>query len=308
MRFLLIYFSGTGNTELLTTEIKARLEKHDHDVETISLELITPENLPNLKGKVVGFGFPVYKFTYPDIFNPLFQSINNNGNNCYCFIYSSYARFNSNSLCDFYEELDNNKFNLIGLHSFKSPENGIASRKSEDDYDYRSVMFFENNIDRKLDAFVEEILANIKKNSDIMIKTKSTFTWFNRITLNIVKDIERTKYPQLQIDKSKCSLCGLCAKKCPSKNLVTKGEFIEVLDPKNCLHCLRCMHNCQNNAISFGKLTKGQNRYTKSVRDKLFKQATQNCEPFWDVYPRIIRKWRFKTLMYYVLHKNKPEI
>ena len=167
-------------------------------------------------------------------------------------------------------------------------------------------MFFEDNITDKLDQFTNEIIDNSFKyqNKDFRIKHRGNF--LDSLRLKIVKDIERTKYPKLEIDRKKCNVCGLCAKNCPESNLIKMNDNIKIVDDFACLHCLRCMHHCPQFAISFGKLTEGPNRYTIKVKDKLFEKASNGFkEIYWQDFYKIRSKWRRVTIKYWLKHRKK---
>jgi len=307
MNFILLYFSGTGNSELLTKEIKKRLEQNSHSVELLSIEDIDKIKNTAFENKVIGFGFPVYKFTYPDIFNDLFALFNELGSDNPYFLYCTYARFTADVFYDFSRNLDKNKYRLIAERNFKSPSNGISARMPANEYEYETVMFFEDEIVKKIDSFIHDMLHNLKKERDFRVIQNHDF--ISPLRLIIVKDIERTKYPKLQIDRDKCTVCGLCATQCPDDNLTELADYIKIIDQENCLHCLRCMHHCPQNAIIFGKLTKGENRYTFKTRNKLFKKASSGYkEKYWSDFYAIRSKWRRNTIKYWLKYRRNPEI
>lgn len=303
MSYLILYFSGTGNTELIAKEIANRLEGKNKSVELVSIE--NKEQVKNLDlgKKIIGFAYPIYKFTYPDIFQHTLELVNQKAKNNKYFQFSTYTRFQSNSFTDFSKKLNPDKFHLIAEKAFKAPSCGIASKKDPDDYEYKSVMFFEDDIHIKLDAFVSDILAasSIKKKA-------RRISPFDKLKKGIVKDIEITKYPYLSINKDLCTSCGLCAKNCPEQNLIqdSQSKKIHIVDHVNCLHCLRCMHHCPVNAINFGSLTEGNNQYTFKIRDQLFSKSINGFhEPYWKIFKKVIRKWRRNTILYWLNQKLK---
>lgn len=57
-----------------------------------------------------------------------------------------------------------------------------------------------------------------------------------------------------------CISCGICARDCPIdaiKMTMDRPTWIK----ESCLLCLRCLHACPKNAISYGKKTKGRGQY-----------------------------------------------
>ena len=294
MDFIIFYFSGTGNTELISSELKKFLEQKGNKVELMSVENLKGMAHLDLTNKIIGFGYPVYKFTFPDIFLNFFDLFNQAGKNNKYFQFCTYARFTADVFYDFSKKLTKKHYHLIACKGFKSPSNGISSRLPKDHYEYKTVMFFEDNIEIKIHNFANEILNNIKDEKSVRLNKPS---YLAPLRLNLVKDIEITKYPKLQIDREKCIGCGLCAKKCPVNNLRKHDNYIEIINDRDCLHCLRCMHNCSSNAIRFGELSKGENRYTRQVRNELYaKSKSRHKEKYWMNFEETRKVWRRNTI------------
>ena len=305
MEFIIFYFSGTGNSELISKELKKRFELEGNTVELVSIEDIEKIKKINFENKIIGFGYPVYKFTFPDNFLKIFPLLIEKSKNNKYFQFCTYARFTANTFYDFSKKIRNGKYTLIAEKSFKSPSNGISARKPDNDYEYKTVMFFEDDIVKKINDFVHQILKNIEGHKIIRQEKPNIFA---SLRVKTVKDIEITKYPKLQIDRDACKMCGLCAKKCPDENLVNQGDYIEIKDNKRCLHCLRCMHHCSSNAINFGKLTQGDNRYTLKKRNVFFEKSSSGYkEKYWENFERTRKLWRKNTIKYWWKHRKNPE-
>jgi len=306
MDFIIFYFSGTGNTELISSELKKFLEQKGNKVELMSVENLKGMAHLDLTNKIIGFGYPVYKFTFPDIFLNFFDLFNQAGKNNKYFQFCTYARFTADVFYDFSKKLSKRHYHLMACKSFKSPSNGISSRLPATHYEYKTVMFFEDDIENKIRNFAKEILTNIKDERIITLNKPGLLA---PLRLKLVKDIEITKYPKLQIDREKCIVCGICAKKCPVNNLRKHDNYIEIINDRDCLHCLRCMHHCSSNAICFGELTKGENRYTKPLRNNLYEKSKNGYkEKYWMNFEETRMVWRKKTIKYWWKHRNKAEI
>lgn len=312
MQFLIIYFSGTGNTKLISHEIKKRMEMNNHQVELLSIEEIDKLSNISLENKVLGIGFPVYKFTYPKIIEKGIDKLKQVKQEQSItkplpfFIFCTYTRFPSNSLHDLMQKLE--KINLfpISQQVFKCPSNGIASMKAAESQSYQTVMFFEEYIANKLNMFVEHVINNTNRFIQKKFKIKHYGSPLRPVQLKIVNDVEKTRYPILQIDKKLCTICGVCVKNCPEKNLrITKNE-IRIIDPLDCLHCLRCMHNCPTHSISFGELTHGPLRYTSKIGKMLYTEALQgNVVAYSLNTTREKRKWRFAVVRYWLKNHRR---
>ena len=56
-------------------------------------------------------------------------------------------------------------------------------------------------------------------------------------------------YPIIEIDQSKCNMCGKCVESCPLKILKMKNEKLVVVDIEKCSDCQTCVEFCDPNAI-----------------------------------------------------------
>ncbi len=56
-----------------------------------------------------------------------------------------------------------------------------------------------------------------------------------------------------------CTDCGLCAKKCPEKNITMENNRPKWLG--HCVKCLSCIHRCPARAIQYGDVTQDMGRY-----------------------------------------------
>lgn len=306
MEFSIAYFSGTGNTEIISRALQKNLEEKGQEVELVSIE--DEEKIVSLihSDRILGFGFPVYKFSYPDILNRLFPFFNNPAPGRPYFQFSTYARFPASSLSDFSRRMGKTGLKLIAEESFKAPSCGISARKAESDYVYASVMFFEDHIQQKIDAFGDRILSAVQGESKGIEHRRPLL---GKAKSKLVTRIEQTKYPLLQINENACSLCGLCAAHCPDHNLTCRAEQIEIKDQEHCLHCLRCMNHCPSNALSFGALSRGENRYTLKHRDQLYQKALSGYEEkYWNNFDKVVKQWRKDTLKYWWTHRKNPEL
>jgi NAD-dependent dihydropyrimidine dehydrogenase PreA subunit len=56
----------------------------------------------------------------------------------------------------------------------------------------------------------------------------------------------------------KCTACGLCAKICPTKNIIVTDKPVW---GDHCTQCLACIHRCPEKTIEYGKVTQNKGRY-----------------------------------------------
>ena len=99
MRAILIYFTGTYNTRLLTKKIKDRLEKENYEVDVIEINKNSEiKDVTNYD--LVGFSYPIYGFNAPKAFDKYVKNLKLKQNQK-CFIYKNsgetFAMNNSSS-------------------------------------------------------------------------------------------------------------------------------------------------------------------------------------------------------------------
>ncbi len=90
MNILIIFFSGTGNTKIVSQAITDELTQRGQSVVLRSIE----EHLPfsGLEDfDMIGFGFPVYAWRAPGFFTDILESELPKGLNKPCFVFNTRA-------------------------------------------------------------------------------------------------------------------------------------------------------------------------------------------------------------------------
>lgn len=141
--------------------------------------------------------------------------------------------------------------NFRGCAEVVMPENYIALFKAPDKETAERIL---NGAERKLKRTAEFIAARDdipRENPGVMGKLLSGA-------------VNKLFYPMIVKDKkfyakADCTGCGLCSKKCPLSNIaMVDGK------PKwkgNCTHCMACISYCPEEAIEYGKASRGKRRY-----------------------------------------------
>ena len=105
-----------------------------------------------------------------------------------------------------------------------------------------------------------DVLAEVIRAKEVRIPEKGP-SWQN-VFLSALYKLGSPQIPQM--DKSfrvdtKCNGCQICAKICPSKNIViTDGKLVWL---HHCEQCLACIQWCPQEAIQYGKNTTTKKRY-----------------------------------------------
>lgn len=343
MKGLLLYFSGTGNTALLTRELRDALAARGVEAIAVSVEDVDRRRYfgPQPDSRSISFvavGFPVYKFTYPRIMERGFAALQYLWDRATpagsdsaelpklrpslrrpvpAFVYNTYCRFTAHSLYHAAVEVEAAGFRVVGSCAFKAPSNGIASLAREDSEEYRTVMYFEYGIRKKIDAFASRISGVAREfggaasapssRTSQGYRAPETPGLLDSLARRVVERVERARYPRLSIDADLCTRCGLCVSRCPERNLSIVTGSIRAETYSECLHCLRCLHLCPAHAIGFGSLVTGPSRYTPATRRRLYEEAcSTRADTAEASTPAIRRAWARRNVLYWLSGGRLP--
>lgn len=237
----LFYFSGTGNTRVVTSLIKKSFQNR-----SINVEIYPIDDLVNKKAKIevdkysmIGIGYPIHGFGEPRIieaFARLLPQVYNKN----AFIFTTAADFislNYNASAHLSKKLKTKGYNVF----------------------YERIICMGSNFFIKYDRELEKqlYLAAMEKAEDLCTdvlagkKRKIQINIFFAGILSFIHWFEDKLGPifgrSLQTTKE-CNLCGLCVRNCPNNNIYVKDNKIKF--KKSCFLCLRCVYSCPKKAIT----------------------------------------------------------
>jgi len=244
------YFSGTGNTLVITQEVAKVLCEHGKTVSLLPIETSDPTKI-NIEHSI-GFAFPVAIFaTYPFVWE-FFEKLPQ-GRGTVAFMLDTLAGFSGGIVSPLKKLLCKKHYIPLGAKEFIMPSN------------YGKIAPNEKNEAKK-----ERALKKAKQYAESLLAGKTNWRYIPILPalihqLSKLKIAWRKMGGQITIDQTRCTKCGLCAKLCPVKNItIEEGAFPKKGD--RCYSCMRCVAFCPANAILFrGK----QNRY-RAVKCEAF--------------------------------------
>lgn len=246
---MVIYFTGTGNSEYIAKAIAANLED-----EAVSANPYIKENKAGEfeSEKPYVFVFPVYLSTSPTIFRDFVKTCTFKGNTDAYFVPTCASADGSvpNSSIDLCNEIKVLKYK--GCKKIPMPQNYIILFKPFDKEKKEEYY-------KEAEILVKEVSETIKSGGELDEKPASGFEyvctklvekWYN-------SSFTKTKY---FCAGDECTGCGACARMCPTNSIEMKDNK-PVWVNKVCIHCMACISRCPKQAIEFGKLSKDKERH-----------------------------------------------
>lgn len=234
------YFSATGNSLHAAHVISSQYIKS----ELIKIEYSKIERHPN--NEVVGFIFPVYMGTLPDIVELFLENFPFE-KGVYYFAIGTYYKYKGSALSAANKILINRGINLSYAGCVPTVGNCLM--------EYEVSEHKRPKILTKAESLTKIIAIEIR-NEVIRIPLRYS-KLSDKIHKWLFKTIFGKAYKKFTLDAS-CISCGRCVKVCPVKNislLEGKPQW-----GKTCTACHACVHWCPKNAINVGG-SKGRLRY-----------------------------------------------
>ena len=253
MKICLLYFSGTGATANLSDIFKKHIEELGHTVDLIRIKhntIFEPVNYD-----LFGLGAPVYSYRAPRMVTRFLSKLNFNKKPF--FVFSSTGGQKGNIHWNLYKSVRETAGMCLGEFSAAITTN-IRSwmpnkRRIMPNY---SISGYDEN--RALE-FVHEIFNNLQYEVEIIPKRK--------ILLSIYTSLLSSRWMMgmtagfKQVDKEKCTKCGLCAKEiCPSGAITLDPNGHPKFREISCVGCNGCVNLCPVDAIWSSK-SKNHHQY-----------------------------------------------
>ena len=242
MKVLLIYYTGTYNTRLLSNQLKNELEKKGDKVVTVEINVET-EIVDTSGYDLIGFSYPIYGFNSPLPFNKYVRKLKFNKNQKY-FIYKNSGEtlaMNNASSRILIRIMNRQKVKFVGEYHFVMP--------------YNIHFPFEKEFVKQILEYNKKLMAIMLYNLDngIIFKIKSNVIYnIAAFFVGIQKIGGNVNSFLYKVDMNKCVNCNKCVNTCPHNNIYIKNDKIKF--HHHCDMCMRCSFFCPTNAIKIGFL------------------------------------------------------
>jgi ferredoxin len=263
MRLLILYFSGTGNTDYVARYLADRLDRGRVDVDLRSVEWQPPENVSSFD--LLALGFPVYAGDSPGFVQTYLEQLPL-GQNRGAFVFCTKGAYAASAVRLNLQRLAMRGYvSLLGGDVIMPGTDGL-SMISKNSWMARKAL--QKDYDQLKDAnrLVEQmngVLLELAEGSPIEalripLPPQLKMTLSDRLWAYLYRATESWARARLHAD-DRCEGCALCARICPVDNVTVREGHAHFED--RCILCLRCLHSCPQEAIQIGKLTSGKFRW-----------------------------------------------
>lgn len=230
VKVLLLFFSGTGNTKIVSNLIKDEFKSNNLYCELSSIEDI--ETLPE-GYDTIGIGYPVYGFICPH------------------FVLDQIKRLKIRDKDIFFYKTCGNDHTLNSTSSYKlnrllRKENRIVKEytlpMASNWLYYSSESTIKNNLNLTKTR-VQDIVTDIKESKIGELKISPVKAFFLNGIGFLEEFVGASHWGKGLHMKSNCTRCGLCEKKCPT------GNIKNLKFGWKCIWCMRCIYICPEAAI-----------------------------------------------------------
>ncbi|MCX5782650.1 MAG: EFR1 family ferrodoxin [Elusimicrobia bacterium] len=232
----LYYFTGTGNTFIVSKKMKEVFERNGISVNLYKIEKSDPSKI-NLKN-TIGLAFPIAGFaTFPFVLD--FIRLLPNANGTEIFAVDTFAGTSGGIFGYIKKILTKKGYTCIGAKGIKMPSNIFYVYK-----DAINNKIVEKGIE-KAETYASD-LVNGKSRWNRFPVLSDIFYYFSLLLLSSWKIKIGQKYFAYKLIKEKCTKCGICAKICPVQN-IEMDEYPKYM--LKCQYCLRCVSFCPEKAL-----------------------------------------------------------
>jgi ferredoxin len=244
MQVVLFYFSGTGNTRLLTEKLQEELENMEAVVYSYAIDIYLKKEMDLNCEEIdlIGIGYPVHAMNMPDIVADFLQNAYMiSGKKVFLYeVAGSPSKINNPGLGKGKKLLKYHGCEVVYQRHFAMGSNLFI------EYDKELIKkLYEVNTE-KVEQMARELLAGKKR----LVKVNSVKQAFFDFIHHIEENVGGRTFGRHLHTNDRCIKCGKCVENCPAENIRITDDHVHF--GKNCMWCMRCMAICPVDAIDPG--------------------------------------------------------
>lgn len=276
MNILLIYFSGTSNSEYVAEMIKKDFLLYKHDVDLLSIDC--ESETPSIdRYDMIGIGYPIHAFNSPKILDRFLKRLPKSDKPYFIFKTSGETlKYNDASSRRIIRMMKRKHYILKGEYHFAMPYNLVFRFEEE----FVKQLLYYASLQSKI------LVHNISSNRIETIKSNLYYNLFADVLLiqRMGAFLNSFLY---RVDEKRCTSCQKCLIHCPEHNIYLKDDKIKF--HHHCMMCMRCSFNCPKDAIKIGflnhwKVNEGYHLSTVSLEALNNEYASKNKKHFYRCY------------------------
>jgi ferredoxin len=268
VKLLILFFSGTGNTQFVAEYLKDRVLKDcagvQLDVTLAAMEWSVPDIVARYD--LVCIGCPVYEGRAPRVVREhveRFPAVSNTG----AFVFNTKGLAQGRANRSIARMLEKKGFRPLGSASLVMPaSDGISMFMKRDSRKFQELSEREYRHLPDADTLATRIshaIRHLVSGEPVSLLDRDAavapfgflLTGFFRLLYSALGESAAKKLRTSE----QCTTCGHCVRTCPMQNIsIDNGR---VVFGNNCVFCLRCVNNCPQEAVQVGKLSVAKARW-----------------------------------------------
>ena len=236
---MILYFSGTGNSQLVAQRLALEL---DDDVQCINHHLKSGQSAAIDSARPLILVTPTYSWRLPRVVAQWLEQTSFTGDRRAYFVLTC-AGSCGNAAAYVQKLCARCGLRFYGLAPIIMPENYLALFQTPDEQECQAI------IARALPQ-IDALARQIATGNPL---PQQKVSWRDRLLSGPINPLFYSIYAHDQGLRAteQCVACGLCAKRCPLNNIVlTDGRPVW---QGSCTHCMACIAGCPTQAILYKK-------------------------------------------------------
>lgn len=247
----IVYFSGTGNTEILAEEIHDSMESQEHRTRLMEVEEILhgQNSFHPADYRVIGIGFPVHAMNPPRITLDFIRDMPDSGFHQPVFLFATaggLSEGNKQALGVAARRLGAKGYRVLDARYW------FISSNWHSEYHEERVRQAFPGIVAEVRSWTRELLRLAGEREDGEesapgpgLPQPGASSGLGGAILKLIP-----LWGRFFKAGPGCTRCGLCVSRCPKENIRMSRQG-EISFGRDCAFCLRCAYACPNRAISF---------------------------------------------------------
>lgn len=245
---MILYFTGTGNSQYLANEIGGALQD---EVVSINGKLKNLDNTSLYSENPWIFVLPTYGWKIPNIVENWIQKTDFKGSKQVYFMMTCGGEI-GNAQPYLQELIQQKNLEFMGVEAILMPDNYIVMFDGPSREETESIIAKSYPDIQKAIALIKMGKGMERKKVSLADKMKSSV--INKAFYKLY--VKTDKF----YAKNNCIACGKCVELCPLNNISLKNNLPSW--GTECTHCMACICKCPVEAIEYGKKTIGKKRYS----------------------------------------------